>query len=138
GFPEFKDLLVSTKAKLPTPLADSKHTLAALPFSSGTTGLPKGVMLSHYNLVANAYQTIRPGERAGFYSDEKLLCFLPLYHIYGLNVLLNPILMIGATLVLMQRFDAQQVCEIIAREQVTYLPLVPPAMNALSLAAQQG
>ena len=138
GFPEFKDLLVSTKAKLPTPRADSKHTLAALPFSSGTTGLPKGVMLSHYNLVANAYQTIRPGERAGFISEEKLLCFLPLYHIYGLNVLLNPMLMIGGTIVLMPRFDAQQVCDLIAREQITYLPLVPPAVRALSLAAEQG
>src|SRR5437588_8101208 len=95
-------------------------------------------MLSHYNLVANAYQTIRPGERAGFTSEERLLCFLPLYHIYGLNVLLNPMLMIGGTIVLMPRFDAQQVSDLIAHEQISYLPLVPPAVRALSLAAEQG
>jgi len=138
GCADFKELLAAHASVLPKPTAGSKQTLAALPFSSGTTGLPKGVMLSHFNLVANAYQTIRPGERAGFYEDEKLLCFLPLYHIYGLNVLHNPILLIGGTLVFMPRFDAQQVCQIVARENITYLPLVPPAMNALCHAAEQG
>ena len=138
GYAGFKDLLAPAKCSLPANLSDARQTLGALPFSSGTTGLPKGVMLSHYNLVANAYQTIRPGERAGFSSEETLLCFLPLYHIYGLNVLLNPMLMIGGTIVLMPRFDVQQACDFIAREQVTYLPLVPPALNALSLAAEQG
>lgn len=135
---DLRNLFASTTAVLPKPCASPRETLAALPFSSGTTGLPKGVMLSHFNLVANAYQIIRPGEQAGFSEEEKLLCFLPLYHIYGLNVLHNPILIVGGTLVFMPRFDAQQVGEIISREQITYLPLVPPAMNALCHAAEQG
>ena len=92
----------------------TEQTLAALPYSSGTTGLPKGVMLSHYNLVANVYQFIGPGA-ALLKSTDKILCFLPLYHIYGLNVMLNPTLMLGATLVLMPRFNVPQVYSLLTR-----------------------
>ena len=82
--------------------------MAALPYSSGTTGLPKGVMLSHCNLVANVYQFLGP-HGTPLNSDDNILCFLPLYHIYGLNVMLNPSLILGATLVLMPRFSVPQV-----------------------------
>ena len=116
---------------------DREETLAALPYSSGTTGLPKGVMLSHYNLVANVYQLIGPGA-ALLKSTDNLLCFLPLYHIYGLNVALNPMLMMGATLVLMPRFNVAQVCSLLTEESITTMLMVPPAMNALCLAAEAG
>ena len=134
----FDDLLRSGPISLPRPDKNCNETLAALPFSSGTTGLPKGVMLSHYNLVVNAFQTIRPGEEAGYRESDVFLCFLPLYHIYGLNVVLNSVLLSGGSIVLMPRFDVQRVCEVIAHEGITYLMLVPPAMNALSQAAEQG
>ena len=72
------------------PEHDSRLTLATLPFSSGTTGLPKGVMLSHHNIVANVYQTLTARrERAALSERDSVLCFLPLYHIYGLTVGLN-------------------------------------------------
>ncbi len=58
GTEPFSDLLRATTATLPTPDKPSNETLAALPYSSGTTGLPKGVMLSHHNLVANVYQLV--------------------------------------------------------------------------------
>jgi len=67
-----------------------------------------------------------------------MLCFLPLYHIYGLNVALNPMLALGGTLVLMPRFNVPQLCNLITQEGVTMLPLVPPAMNALLQAAEAG
>ncbi|MGO9540936.1 MAG: AMP-binding protein, partial [Terriglobales bacterium] len=92
GTEEFSDLLKPVSAVLPTPVRGSQETLAALPYSSGTTGLPKGVMLSHHNLVANVYQLLGPGA-ALLKANDNLLCFLPLYHIYGLNVALNPMLM---------------------------------------------
>jgi acyl-CoA synthetase (AMP-forming)/AMP-acid ligase II len=95
-------------------------------------------MLSHYNLVANAYQFLAPGEAATFRADDVVLTFLPLYHIYGLNVLLNPVLMVGATLVLMPRFDVQRSLGLIAREGITFVPMVPPIMNAYCLAAEAG
>jgi acyl-CoA synthetase (AMP-forming)/AMP-acid ligase II len=112
--------------------------VAALPYSSGTTGLPKGVMLSHYNLVTNVYQLLAPGEKASFVPGESALCFLPLYHIYGLNVILNPLLAIGGTVVFMPRFDLEQTLRLIEQEGISFLPMVPPVMNLLCQAAEQG
>ena len=82
---------------IPQPVDSSDLTLAALPYSSGTTGLPKGVMLSHSNLVSNIFQLLGPNGTE-LSSDDHILCFLPLYHIYGLNVMFNPSLVLGATL----------------------------------------
>ena len=139
GSEPFSDLLkpVTTTATLPRPDQGSEQTLAALPYSSGTTGLPKGVMLSHRNLVANVYQFLGP-HATPLNSDDNILCFLPLYHIYGLNVMLNPSLILGATLVLMPRFNVAQVTSLLMQESITMMPLVPPAMNALCLAAEAG
>ncbi|MFZ0774130.1 MAG: AMP-binding protein [Candidatus Sulfotelmatobacter sp.] len=137
GSEPFSDLLKPVSAALPRPDHGSQETLAALPYSSGTTGLPKGVMLSHSNLVANVYQLLGVNASA-FNSSDNLLCFLPLYHIYGLNVIANPALVLGATLVLMPRFNVGQVVSLLTEESITTMPLVPPAMNALCQAAEAG
>jgi long-chain acyl-CoA synthetase len=137
GSEPFSDLLKPVSAMLPQPEQGSQETLAALPYSSGTTGLPKGVMLTHHNLVANVYQLL--GRNASrFNSSDNLLCFLPLYHIYGLNVIANPALILGATLVLMPRFNVGQVAGLLVEEAITTMPLVPPAINALCQAAEAG
>ena len=133
----FSNLLIPATATYPHAAKSSQKTLAALPYSSGTTGLPKGVMLSHFNLIANVYQFIGPNATA-LNSDDTILCILPLYHIYGLNVILNPSLVLGATLVLVPRFNVQQVVKILVDEAITTMPLVPPCMNALCLAAEAG
>jgi acyl-CoA synthetase (AMP-forming)/AMP-acid ligase II len=137
GSEPFAELLKPVSASLPHPHRGSRETLAALPYSSGTTGLPKGVMLSHFNLIANVYQLLGP-RVVKFTSADNLLCFLPLYHIYGLNVMLNPALLVGATLVLMPRFQVPQLSSLLLEESITMMPLVPPAMNALCLAAEAG
>ena len=137
GSEPFSDLLKPVSATLPRPDQGSERTLAALPYSSGTTGLPKGVMLSHHNLVANVYQFLGP-RATPLNSNDNILCFLPLYHIYGLNVMLNPALILGATLVLMPRFNVAQLTSLLTEESITMMPLVPPAMNALCLAAEAG
>lgn len=137
GAEPFSDLLKPVSAVLPTPEQPSDKALAALPYSSGTTGLPKGVMLSHRNLLANVYQFLGP-RATPLSANDNILCFLPLYHIYGLNVMLNPALVLGATLVLMPRFSAGQVASLMIPESITMMPLVPPAMNALCLAAEAG
>ncbi|MFZ0797542.1 MAG: AMP-binding protein [Terriglobales bacterium] len=126
-----------TSAKFPEAAQSSQETIAALPYSSGTTGLPKGVMLSHYNLVANVYQLL--GENGTpLTADDTMLCFLPLYHIYGLTVALTVSLALGSTLVLVPRFDVQKLCALLIQEGVTMMPMVPPAINALCQAAEAG
>ncbi|MGD1214610.1 MAG: AMP-binding protein [Terriglobales bacterium] len=137
GCEDFANLLRASNATLPKPTQDSAQTIAALPYSSGTTGLPKGVMLSHYNLVANVYQILGPNA-AILTADDVMLCFLPLYHIYGLTVALTLSLTLGSTLVLVPRFDVQKLCALLIQEDVTMMPMVPPAINALCQAAEAG
>jgi acyl-CoA synthetase (AMP-forming)/AMP-acid ligase II len=103
--------------------------LAALPYSSGTTGFPKGVILTHRNLTANIVQVegvFRCGE------DDVLLAVLPYFHIYGLTVNMNFALARGATVVTMARFDLAAFLETIERYGVTRAFLVPPILLALS------
>ena len=123
---------------LPTPEHDSRLTIATLPFSSGTTGLPKGVMLSHHNIVANVYQTLTSGETGCIGESDVILCYLPMYHIYGLTVGLNLALMRGCTIVLMPRFDCEASLRIAVEENVTVNLCVPPALLAYCNAADQG
>jgi long-chain acyl-CoA synthetase len=137
GGENFASLLRTSFAKFPESVANSQEVLAALPYSSGTTGLPKGVMLSHYNLVANVYQVLGPNA-APFTPDDVMLCFLPLYHIYGLTVALTLSLTLGSTLILMPRFDLQKLCSLLTQESVTMMPVVPPAINAFCQAAEAG
>ena len=139
GCEPFANLLRASSAgtTLPQPAQPSAQTVAALPYSSGTTGLPKGVMLSHHNLVANVYQVLGP-DAAPFVPDDILLCCLPLYHIYGLTVGLTLTLTLGGTLILMPRFDVPKLSAQLIEEGVTMMPLVPPAINALCQAAAAG
>ncbi len=134
---DFATLLRPTSAKFPEARQDSRQTIAALPYSSGTTGLPKGVMLSHYNLVANVYQ-LRGPNATPLTADDTMLCFLPLYHIYGLTVALTYSLTLGSTLVIVPRFDVRKLCALLIQEGVTMMPLVPPAINAICQAAEAG
>jgi long-chain acyl-CoA synthetase len=137
GAEPLANLLQPVTAGCPTPGKPSDQTLAALPYSSGTTGLPKGVMLSHFNLVANVFQFIGP-HASEMSTNDVALCFLPLYHIYGLNVVLNPVLTLGGTLLLMPRCNVPQLLSLLVDEYVTMMPLVPPALNALCQAAEAG
>jgi len=137
GAQSFQSLITASRVLLPPADQSTDRTLAALPYSSGTTGLPKGVMLSHFNLVANIFQLLGP-RGAPLSANDNILCFLPLYHIYGLNVIANPALVVGATLVLVPRFHSQQVAQLLVQENITMMPVVPPALNALCQLAEAG
>ena len=108
---------------------DPRRDLVALPYSSGTTGLPKGVMLTHYNLVANMRQM---DGLDYFHRDDTLLCVLPLFHIYGLVVIFNMGLHMGATVVTMPRFDLEQFLGNIQKYRVTLAHIVPPIVLKLA------
>jgi acyl-CoA synthetase (AMP-forming)/AMP-acid ligase II len=103
--------------------------LAALPYSSGTTGLPKGVMLTHRNLVANLEQTQALFKIS---DDDALIAVLPFFHIYGMQVIMNLGLIGGAKIVTMPRFDLEQFLTLIQEHKVTRSYIVPPI--ALGLA----
>lgn len=104
-------------------------SLAALPYSSGTTGLNKGVMLTHRNLIANVAQT---SSAADMRSDEVFIAVLPFFHIYGMQVLMNCGLRIGATVVTMPRFDLEQFLELHQKYGVTRSFVAPPIVVALA------
>ena len=102
--------------------------LLALPYSSGTTGLPKGVMLTHRNLVCNHIQ-FGTGCRLG--PDDKFLVYLPLSHIYGV-ALMGLAMWAGAEQILLERFDLATVVRLIEEHGVTWFHVVPPVLLALA------
>jgi acyl-CoA synthetase (AMP-forming)/AMP-acid ligase II len=112
----------------PTPDIDPDD-LVALPYSSGTTGLPKGVMLSHRNLVANILQSTA---QQAVTADDTLIGVLPFFHIYGLNVVMNAVLRNGATVVTMPRFDLEGYLQLVEKHRATKAHLVPPIVLALA------
>ena len=121
--------LLQNDGQVPEVDIDPLEDLVALPYSSGTTGLAKGVMLTHYNLVANCSQALTveiPSE------DEVLIGVLPFFHIYGMVVILNMGLHLGQTIVSMPRFDLEQFLELLQKYEVTRGYLVPPIILALA------
>jgi acyl-CoA synthetase (AMP-forming)/AMP-acid ligase II len=108
---------------------DVRQDLVALPYSSGTTGFPKGVMLTHYNLVANMCQ-FSPVHTMG--ENDRVIGVLPFFHIYGLLVIMNSALHHGATIVTMPRFDLEQFLQLMQDHAITRAHLVPPIILALA------
>jgi 4-coumarate--CoA ligase len=136
-----REVVVIGEADGATPLTDllahdplgqvavDPHDLAALPYSSGTTGLSKGVMLTHRNLVANLAQI---EHHLAMGDDEVYIAVLPFFHIYGMQVLMNDGLRRGAKLVTMGRFDLVQFLELVQEHRATRLFVVPPIVLALA------
>ncbi len=119
----FRDLVEKTPPEPPTVEINPKEDLAVLQYTGGTTGLPKGAMLTHENLVANAV-----GCAAWLKAEKGVdvgLAVLPFFHIYGMTVVMNFTLYSGGTMVVLPRFDVLEVLKSIQKYKVTLFPGVP-------------
>lgn len=106
--------------------------LALLQYTGGTTGVPKGAMLTHRNLVANIAQShawIQPVLREG---EDKILCVLPFFHLYGIAACLHLAVLLGATMILLPRWDVKEVLRTIHRLRPTLFPGVPTMYIAIN------
>ncbi|PYC76695.1 4-coumarate--CoA ligase family protein [Streptomyces tateyamensis] len=123
------DDLLAAAGPAPQVAIDPARDLAILPYSSGTTGLPKGVMLTHRSIATNlaqvaAVHATEPGER--------VIGILPFFHIYGLSALLNRALRAGGTMVVLPRFDLEQFLRVIQEYRIEAVPVAPPIVLALA------
>ena len=127
----FQGLLGRSRSRHHQVQVDPQRDLAALQYTGGTTGRPKGAMLTHFNLVANAHQTAvwdpaaEPGRETG-------LAVLPLFHVFGLTLCLTTAVLMGATIVLVPKFDVDLTLAMIRKWRPTIFPGVPPIYQALA------
>ena len=124
--------LLKSEGEPPEVSINVHEDVVVLPYSSGTTGLPKGVMLTHHNLVGNIHQIVGFKGLTALSEQDTLMGVLPFFHIYGMVVILNYAVSRGATIVTMARFDMEQFLELMARYKVTMAHLVPPIVLGLA------
>ncbi|XP_077234277.1 AMP-dependent synthetase and ligase family protein [Tasmannia lanceolata] len=128
----FNRLLLSNPKLTPKPIINQEDT-AALLFSSGTTGLSKGVIITHGNLIATVELFVR--FEASQYEnpawENVYLAAVPMFHVYGLALLVTGLVSLGSTIVVMRRFSEEEMIRAIERYRVTHFPTVPPILSAL-------
>jgi len=128
GYRSVMELVASTGPE-PEVTINPAEDVAVLPYSSGTTGAAKGVMLTHRNIATNIAQgevMIKLGE------DERIIAILPFFHIYGLTVLMNLPLRLGATVVVLPKFDLEQFLTTLDQQRITRAFVAPPIVLALA------
>jgi acyl-CoA synthetase (AMP-forming)/AMP-acid ligase II len=123
------DLVARGDEPRPVTIAPDRD-VALLPYSSGTSGPSKGVMLTHRNLVANMVQTTRFMTRLG--PDSRTLALMPFFHIYGIQIVLNQSLHAGACVVTMPQFEFTSFLELIGKYRIDRLPVAPPLLVMLA------
>jgi long-chain acyl-CoA synthetase len=132
GVLSLRTLLKQHDGQTPAPFhVDPLRDVAILQYTGGTTGLSKGAMLTHRNLIANVHQVRAwmPGLQDG---GERILAVMPFFHVYGLTVGLHMATLIGATLILVPKFDLNQVLKLIDKERPTIFPGAPPIYVAIN------
>lgn len=131
GVLKAEELLAATEAKPPAIKFDVVNDLAVLQYTGGTTGVSKGAMLTHRNVVANALQ-VTAWFRGCEYGAEKVLCALPFFHSYGMTTCMNFGIANAATLIVVPRFEINSLMQTIDKYQPTLFPGVPTMYIAVN------
>ena len=132
GYTSYQSLVTDSGSRFIEHKVDAKNDIAVLPYSSGTTGLPKGVMLTHHNLVANTYQFHHPEYMDLSFDGCTLLGLLPFFHIYGMEVIMISALWQGAKVAVLPKFDPALFLSTIQKYNVNLAHLVPPVILFLA------
>nr|ALM23512.1 4-coumarate-CoA ligase 2 [Ziziphus jujuba] len=129
---DFSVISDANENEFPEVVIDAEDPVA-LPFSSGTTGLPKGVVLTHKSLITSVAQQV-DGDNPNLYLTEEdvVLCVLPMFHIFSLNSVLLNSLRVGAAVLIMHKFEIGALLELIQRHRVSVAAVVPPLVLALA------
>ncbi|XP_078382022.1 uncharacterized protein LOC144664698 [Oculina patagonica] len=127
----FSRLLDDDGTSFPSKCAVDKDDVITMPYSSGTTGLPKGVMITHYSMIADA--CIIEGSEAFQVSETSvIMTLLPFFHIYGQLIMMGLGLHQGGKLVVLQRFEPEKFLQAMQVHKVTMAPIVPPIVLFLA------
>jgi len=127
----FKELIEKHPPNPPKVKINPKKDLAVLQYTAGTTGLPKGCMLTHYNIVSNMFQLALLHGLEGT-RDDIVLAHLPFYHIYGMTTLICASVCFGLSIVIQKRFDMEEFLELIQKFKVTVVTTVMPVLTLLT------
>lgn len=125
------DELIKHDPVYPDVAINPVEDLAVLQYTGGTTGVSKGVMLTHHNLIANTLQVIEWSINME-YGNERILTILPVFHVYGMTDCLNYAVALAATQIILPRFDPDQVLETIRAHKPTLFPGVPTMFMAIN------
>lgn len=134
---EMESLLRQYPPTPPEVLIDPKEDIAVLQYTGGTTGVSKGVMLTHYNLVANTYQVMEWSPDLQ-YGQERIMTALPVFHVYGMTNCVNYAVAVAGTQIVMPRFDTTQILEAIKLYKPTSFPGAPTMYTAINSHPQVG
>ncbi|KAL2348845.1 hypothetical protein Fmac_002845 [Flemingia macrophylla] len=130
--------LISRECDLPQRPVIKQDDAAGILYSSGTTGVSKGVVLSHKILIAMVELFVRfeASQYQQSCSRNVYLAVLPMFHVYGLSLFAVGLLSLGSTVVVMRKFDIDEVVRVIDEYKVTHFPVVPPMLKALTTRAK--
>lgn len=133
GFPRFTTFseLLHSKALNGHPCCGKQDDIAALLYSSGTTGTSKGVILTHRNFISQV-QILMQVEDGMPWTSRIFMCLIPMFHVYGMAVFGCGLLAKGCTVVLQARFDLVETLQAVQKYRVTHMPVVPPVLIALA------
>jgi len=131
GIYQFTTLIKGAPPNPPAVTVDAKNDVAVLQYTGGVTGKPKAAMITHFNLMANLMQ-FREWFSSCKDGEERVLALVPFAHIYGLTCVMNFSVYIGATLIMLPRFQVNQVLKTINKSRPTFFPGVPSMYYALS------